>query len=65
MARYTNDPELIEMITNDGSLKSVTDRASEGPLKHSLENFWPDIVGDKKRESCYGSYGNKTLKSLR
>lgn len=52
------------MITKDGSLKSVTDRALEEPLKHSLEDFWPDFVSDKKRENYCGSYGNETLKSL-
>lgn len=52
------------MITKDGSLKSVTDRALEEPLKHSLEDFWPDFISDKERENYCGSYGNETLKSL-
>lgn len=52
------------MITKDGSLKSVTDRALEEPLKHSLEKFWPDFVSDKKWQNYCGSYGKETLKSL-
>lgn len=59
-------PEITEMIAKTGSFKSMTDTALKDPLKHSLEEVWPDFVSYKEGENkvIMGSPGEETLKSF-